>query len=352
MDLLLCYLCFHLVFRQSTQPFDECLLLAKVPLFLDNLFPSWVAILLSVTLIMVFGEIIPSGIFTGPRQLYLGYCMAPLMNFFLWIAYPMAKPLALLLDHLVHQGTDPTQDEGYHRGELSALVRIQHEQDTARVQGLTSRSAHWSNKAPMRSSAVTPQRKVFSMSSTPNWSDVKQELLGKVRAQQERLSMRDGFSDPNDLLQQYHYKSNHHITSYIDEESYVASVPPPLHPTEVDVIEGALQMKTSLVMDVLTPLNKVYAIPKTLTLDKSNICSIYGQGFSRVPVYEPDPEDETNQTLVLGFLLVRQLILVDWDHNREVSTLPLQRPGCVSPRMNMVDLLRTLQSEGPIMTFV
>lgn len=257
--------------------------------------------------------------------MYLGYCMAPLMHFLLWISYPFAKPLALLLDYLVHHGSDPAQDEGYHRGELSALVRIQHEQDVARVKGITGRSV----KLKKLSNAATPQRRLFTSSHAPNWFDVKAELLEKVRDRAELMA-----TDP------------------FDDESHVATIAPPLHPTEVDVIEGALQMKTKLAMDVFTPLNKVYAIPVDLKLDKSNICIIYGQGFSRVPVYQPDPEDEFNQTRVLGFLMTRQLIMVDWDDRREVSTLQLQRPVCVNPRMNLVDLLHILQSEGPMLLFV
>lgn len=103
-----------------------------LPLFLDNLVPSWLTVVLSVTLILVFGEIIPSGVFTGPRQMYLGYTMAPLMNFFLFIMYPLAKPLALVLDYITH---DEEMEEGYHRGELAALIQIQHEQASARLRG-------------------------------------------------------------------------------------------------------------------------------------------------------------------------------------------------------------------------
>ena len=36
-----------------------------LPIFLDSLVPSWLAIVLSVTLVLFFGEIIPSAIFTG-----------------------------------------------------------------------------------------------------------------------------------------------------------------------------------------------------------------------------------------------------------------------------------------------
>jgi CBS domain containing-hemolysin-like protein len=38
-----------------------------LPIFLDV--PSWLSIVLSVTLVLIFGEIVPSAIFTGPQQL-------------------------------------------------------------------------------------------------------------------------------------------------------------------------------------------------------------------------------------------------------------------------------------------
>lgn len=36
-----------------------------LPLFLDNMVPGWLAILLSTTLVLLFGEIVPSAIFIG-----------------------------------------------------------------------------------------------------------------------------------------------------------------------------------------------------------------------------------------------------------------------------------------------
>lgn len=41
-----------------------------LPLFLDNLVPSYLAIIFSVTLVLFFGEIIPSAVFTGTFAAY------------------------------------------------------------------------------------------------------------------------------------------------------------------------------------------------------------------------------------------------------------------------------------------
>ena len=271
-----------------------------LPIFLDALVPSWVAILLSTTLVMFFGEILPSGIFMGPNQLYLGYKLAPLTKFFLWIMFPFAKPLALCLDYLVQGGVEVGADEGYHRGELSALVRIQYE------------DSQIARKLPKKKPG-------FPVPSPDTWQATKQELFENVNP---------------------------------DDQDPAQQLVPPLHRTEVDVIEGALQMKTVFVMDVYTTLSHLYSISEDLVLDREGFTSIYRKGYSRVPVYRKNEEDPDDKTSVLGFLMVRQLMLIDWDHEREVSTLPLQQPNCISPRMNLVDALRILRSGGCLMAFV
>jgi metal transporter CNNM len=286
-----------------------------LPLFLDRLVPSWAAVLMSVTLILVFGEIVPSGIFTGPNQLYLGSKMAPLMLFFLRLFYPIASPLARILDYLTDEGGDDHhQDETYNRGELSALVRIQHEKRTT-SKLYTVRQA--------RTKKFKEQQRNYTQQQT--WSALKTEIM-------ERVNER-----------------------YDDDETTSAAVEqltPPLDPREVDIIEGALRMKTRLAMDVYTPLSHVYAVAGSVILDQSTISTIYGKGYSRIPVYRPNPKDPKDTTAILGFLMTRQLMLIDWDDNREVSSLPLQVPECVSPRMNLIDLLRILQTGGQLMAFV
>ena len=50
--------------------------------------------------------------------------------------------------------------------------------------------------------------------------------------------------------------------------------------------------------------------------------------------------------------MTRQLIMVDWEDERAVSTLPLYIPPCVSPRMNLVTLLHLLRKGGSLIAFI
>jgi metal transporter CNNM len=284
-----------------------------LPIFLDALVPSWVAVLLSVTIVMVFGEIIPSGIFMGPNQLYLGYHMVPLMQCILWVFYPIATPLAKLLDYLTDSGVD--DHSAYNRSELSALVRIQHEAESENHQ-----------RGPRLSRVMKKDRR-----KDQSWAALKAELMERV---QEK------------------YENNPESAEIVDEVGVADKFVLHLHKREVAMVEGALQMKTVHAMDVYTPLSSVYCVADNLVLDKITITTIYGHGFSRVPVYRANPEDPSDNSQILGFLITRQLMLIDWDDKREISTLPLQRPTCVSPRMNLIDLFEVLQKDGPMLTFV
>jgi len=89
-----------------------------LPVVFDNLVPTWLAVLLSVTVVLVFGEIIPSAIFTGPNQLSLASAFVPIVDILKVLALPVVLPISLLLDKCVrHDGST------YSRADIKALVR-------------------------------------------------------------------------------------------------------------------------------------------------------------------------------------------------------------------------------------
>lgn len=89
-----------------------------LPLFLDSLVPSWAAILISVTAVLIFGEILPSALFTGPKKLQIAAAFAPIVRCFLVLLSPIAYPMSVLLDRLLHEESKPTS-----RQEVLSAVR-------------------------------------------------------------------------------------------------------------------------------------------------------------------------------------------------------------------------------------
>lgn len=91
-----------------------------LPLFLDRLVPAWLAVVLSVSFVLVFGEILPSALFTGPSQLIVSsYFTAPVRLLMLLLS-PIGWPLAKALDCMF--GEEHVQ--GYQRAEIKAIVSM------------------------------------------------------------------------------------------------------------------------------------------------------------------------------------------------------------------------------------
>ncbi|KAG7599670.1 CBS domain [Arabidopsis suecica] len=74
-----------------------------LPIFLDKIVPPWLAILLSVTLILVFGEIMPQAVCTR-YGLKVGAIMAPFVRVLLILFFPISYPISKVLDWMLGKG--------------------------------------------------------------------------------------------------------------------------------------------------------------------------------------------------------------------------------------------------------
>ncbi|XP_071726246.1 DUF21 domain-containing protein At4g33700-like isoform X1 [Rutidosis leptorrhynchoides] len=90
-----------------------------LPIFLDTLVTAWGAILISVTLILLFGEIIPQSVCTR-YGLAIGASVAPFVHILVWLCFPVAYPISKLLDYLLgHEHVAL-----FRRAELKTLVNL------------------------------------------------------------------------------------------------------------------------------------------------------------------------------------------------------------------------------------
>lgn len=101
-----------------------------LPIFLNKLVPEFVSIIISVTLVLMFGEIIPASILTGPAQLQIAATLTPLVYVVLVIFFPIAYPLSILLDRIIGHDEGVTM---YSRREIVTMMRIQHEEGMRRT---------------------------------------------------------------------------------------------------------------------------------------------------------------------------------------------------------------------------
>lgn len=262
-----------------------------LPIFLHELFGELAAIFISVVLVLFFGEILPSAYFTGPRQLRMAARCAPAVRFFMWALYPVAMPIALILD-MVLDGENESGN-AYNRGELSALIRIQYEERLA----------------------AKAKRK-----------NEMQTMLPILQAESQPEDNINGVQNTNPPLRPYKpgpVRSNS------------------IHLDEVTMVEGALQLKTKFAVDIFVSFHRVFCVSMDTMLDETGIVNIYSSGYSRVPVFEGGDSKR-----IKGILLTRQLIVVNTNDAMPVSSLPLYIPQCIAPDENLVDLINLFQTGG------
>jgi len=90
-----------------------------LPLFLDKLVSPAMACLLSVSVVLIFGEIIPSAVFTGPSQLTLAARMSCIVRSVKFLLMPIAWPLSMMLDRCLGHNDEET----YNRSQMKGLIR-------------------------------------------------------------------------------------------------------------------------------------------------------------------------------------------------------------------------------------
>ena len=91
-----------------------------LPVFLDRVFSRLTAVIISVTLLLIFGEVIPQALCTGPRQIQIAAMAAPMTRFLMIVSWPITYWLGKCLDIILgEQGKTRYQNQ-----DLKALVEM------------------------------------------------------------------------------------------------------------------------------------------------------------------------------------------------------------------------------------
>lgn len=97
----------------------NALAMEALPIFLDELVTAWGAILISVTLILMFGEIFPQAV-CSRYGLAVGAAMTPVVRVLVIFFFPITYPISKLLDFLLGKGHVAL----FRRAELKTLVHM------------------------------------------------------------------------------------------------------------------------------------------------------------------------------------------------------------------------------------
>jgi metal transporter CNNM len=91
-----------------------------LPIFLDKLMPEYLAILVSVSLVLVFGEVLPQAVCTGPDQIKIASLVAPLTKGLMYVTAPISYPIAKALDYLLGEH----HKSRFLNNDLKALIEL------------------------------------------------------------------------------------------------------------------------------------------------------------------------------------------------------------------------------------
>lgn len=83
----------------------NALAMEALPLFLDKVVSPLLVIIISVTAVLIFGEIIPQALCTGESQIKIAVIFCPIVTALMWITFPISWPIAKLLDKLMGEHT-------------------------------------------------------------------------------------------------------------------------------------------------------------------------------------------------------------------------------------------------------
>jgi metal transporter CNNM len=91
-----------------------------MPIVLHKIISEVPAIIISVILLLFFGEIIPMALCTGPNQMKLIKCFYPLIYFLMIITYIISYPIALLMDKIIGK----QEKIRFNNDELKELIKL------------------------------------------------------------------------------------------------------------------------------------------------------------------------------------------------------------------------------------
>lgn len=109
---------------------------------------------------------------------------------------------------------------------------------------------------------------------------------------------------------------------------------------QTKMIQGAIDIQSHKVKDIMIPFNRVYSIRIGKRIDVRNAKKILKAGFSRIPVYM-----NSDRHAIIGYLLIKTLVGVDLSEGKTIkelisdSVVTLRKPLYVLPTEEIGSLL-------------
>ncbi|MED6132376.1 DUF21 domain-containing protein [Stylosanthes scabra] len=265
-----------------------------LPIYLDKLFNQFVAIILSVTFVLFFGEVIPQAI-CSRYGLAVGANLAWLVRILMIICYPVAYPVGKVLDYLLGHN-----EALFRRAQLKALVSI-HSQEAGKGGELTHDETTIISGAldlteKTAEEAMTPIESTFSLdvNSKLDW-----EAMGKILARgHSRVPVYSG--NPKNIIGLLLVKSL--LTVRPETETPVSAVSIrriPRVPSDMPLYDilNEFQKGSSHMAAVVKARSKGKETPQIIEEKHEESCSIDGDSPLTTPLLQK--QDDKSESVVV-----------------------------------------------------
>jgi metal transporter CNNM len=325
-----------------------------LPLCLNAILPEYSVIVLSVTLVLVFGEILPSAVFTGPRRLRLAAACVPFVRALMWLTAPLSWPLGRALDRVVGKAHASTRLDraqigtliGLHRRALAPARLARAKPREARESGV-GESQREKETSPLLVSVPSDGEGALPDGVERDSENRRDRWWRSIFA---RLVLSRVWFKGADAPRQF-FKTNASGSSPLRAPRVVPASPRRagvLSDDEVTIVRETLKLAQKTVLDAMTPMRDVHMLPwETTAFDEDTLAGVLGAGFSRVPVFRGG-----NRHNVVGTLMVKKLIVLDPNERRTVRDVPLRAPLLAHPDAGLLETLNAFQQGRSHMALV
>ena len=264
-----------------------------MPIVLDKLCGEFAAVIISVTLLLFFGEIIPQALCTGPNQMKIASILSPFTYFLMVITYPISYPIALLMDYVI----------GIHgknrfcNSDLRSLIEL-HTYDA------------------------------MKQIDEDNNDDEEDNL--KHKNNDNEIKIEEG-------------KEYQKIPENLDNKNEYG-----LSNEQAKYMVGVLDMTTKKVIDIMIPITEILMIDFDKPMTKDYLDSILKKGFSRIPIYKENKDN------IIGILRMKKLIGVNLFENKSLNELKinLSPPLIIDKNFGALNLLTEFTKGRSHMAFI
>lgn len=335
-----------------------------LPIILGRVMNDYIAVAFAVPLVLIFGELLPTMLCSGPRSMTLLARLNPVVWLTLAITSPVTLPISLVMDW--YHGH--TKAPAYHRGNLKTFLRLH----TAEGVPSSSSPSHTTNTSHMQRDTDDEEAGIldaFDESAAPSPggdhhhhhhtqgedSELHAPLLPSAAAGEFRHGAGKAHHGRHHGVHAHGHPANAKVAAAITSH-------------EMDILEGTLNLTAHHVHDKMIPLSRAFMLSASTPLNNEVLLRVADTAHSRIPVYAGEDRNH-----IIGLILVKGLlrfahvnrvadastVVVETPASdgsptavRTIGDVPLLQPCVLHPDMSMLDALRLFRMKRSHMALV